>query len=122
MALFCSGNNGKMKKAVHILISIMLLGAAVNAQPKPVVAKPPSVRVYPNPAQDILYLDIKGTNAAGIVTIKIMNLEKGSIMEEVESTVDLQFLAVNVSALPRGIYIVKVSTGRGEVSSRFIKE
>ncbi len=70
-----------------------------------------NLMIYPNPAQDILYVVLDGA-----LKVEIYN----TVGDKVLDTFDTD--AISVSYLPSGIYIVKITTDRGIYSTKFIKE
>lgn len=80
-----------------------LWGMAENAAP-PVV-------LHPNPAHDILYI----TSETGIYSATVLNtVGQTVLMRRYENGID-------ISALPRGLYVISVQTARGEWKCKFIK-
>lgn len=78
------------------------------------VTKDKVVMLFPNPAKDVLY--IQG-NKLEDSEIEIYNLEGRKINE-----FKLENDHINVSSLPKGVYILKIKHKNGEIlSSKFIK-
>ncbi len=71
-----------------------------------------SLRVYPNPAQDILYVDGLSDDDA---VIRIFSID-GNLLETVPAS-DEQ-VQIQVGSLPRGVYLLQAGTN----IIRFIKE
>lgn len=72
-----------------------------------------SVRLYPNPTVDILYID--SPVAVQKATLYALN---GAVAIQ-ENNVGSK---INVSTLPKGIYMLKLTTGQGEVIRKIVKE
>lgn len=72
-----------------------------------------SVKIYPNPATDFLYLE----TAENILKIEILNLE-GQLIRVMESADDI----VPVNNLSNGIYFLRCTTDKGVVTKKFVKE
>lgn len=68
--------------------------------------------IYPNPAQDKLYIQ-----APRSISFEIFN-SIGERMITGNSIPDF----IDISMLQKGIYFVKVKTGHGDILQRFIKE
>ncbi|RZL16826.1 MAG: T9SS type A sorting domain-containing protein [Pedobacter sp.] len=67
------------------------------------------IKLYPNPAKDILRIDFPENNTDQIVTIEILNL-LGSFLKKMEVSGNSTMLMVN--DLPNGAYLIKIrSTG-----------
>ena len=73
------------------------------------------VNVFPNPAQDILNIQVINDKYAD-ATVRILTVDGKEMMTKSLGTVDgLQTMSVNVSRLSAGMYFVKVSTDEGIV-------
>lgn len=68
------------------------------------------VRIYPNPAQNILYIESQNT----IKKVSVFNLVGQNLLNTNEET-------INVSSLTNGIYLLKIETDKGIISRKFIK-
>lgn len=69
-----------------------------------------SVRIYPNPAQNILHIESENT----IKKVSVFNMVGQNILNTNEET-------LNISNLTNGIYMLKVETDKGTVTKKFIK-
>ena len=73
------------------------------------------VNVFPNPAQDILNIQVLNDRSID-ASVRIITIDGKEMMEKSLRTVDgLQTMSVNVAGLPAGMYFVKVSTNVGIV-------
>ncbi len=72
------------------------------------------VSVYPNPVTDYIYIDIKGAKGA---TVRLINAF-GSLIKY--QTVQQQLTTIQVSSLPKGYYILHISTDTGSESHKLI--
>ncbi len=73
------------------------------------------VNVFPNPAQDILNIQVLNDKYAD-ASVRILTVDGKEMMERTIQTVDgLQTAQVNVAGLSAGMYFVKVSTNEGIV-------
>ncbi len=70
--------------------------------------------VYPNPVINIINIE---TNS-NILSLAIYN-QQGQIVQTVPQVTKMSF---DVSHLPKGIYIVKVKTDKGETTTKIVKE
>ena len=68
--------------------------------------------IYPNPAQDVLIIEL---NVAGNKTVEITNLN-GQVVEKLNFSETKN--QVSISALPAGVYFVKIQNGSAK---RFVK-
>ena len=89
----------------------------IPQQSIPVIEENNQFRAYPNPAKDVLNIELKNAEA---VTVKIFstsgNLVKGYVTGKVQKN-----LRINVAGLTRGTYIVNVITNKETRSFRFVK-
>ena len=74
-----------------------------------------NISIYPNPANDRLYIEAEGE----IVGITVYDIYGRHQVTETPSHQDMT--SVNVSGLNAGIYFVKINTNQGEIVKRFIK-
>ncbi len=75
-----------------------------------------SIKVYPNPTEDILFIEYAGYDVATMEIINISGqiLWKNNIVSEITE--------IDVSKFTSGIYLLKIITSNGEVSLYFVKE
>jgi ribosomal protein L32 len=73
-----------------------------------------SIKIYPNPVKNELIID---RGQLTINSVEIIDLSGKTIFQFNELRNQ-----INVSALPRGIYFVKVETDKGIVTQKFVKE
>jgi len=76
-------------------------------------------KVYPNPAEDLLYVELKdpGTN----LTIEIYDI-LGKLMIGSTHLQSQKYIAIPIEKLQKGSYIIKVKSNDGCVSKKFVKE
>ena len=74
-----------------------------------------NISIYPNPANDRLYIEAEDE----IVGITVYDIYGRHQVTETPSHQDMT--SVNVSGLNAGIYFVKINTNQGEIVKRFIK-
>ena len=76
-----------------------------------------AVRVFPNPAQGLLYVELKDDYQGEQVSMY------NSLGEKVlQQTLPQQLNKIELTDLPAGIYLLKVNTERGEISKRVVLE
>ncbi|MES2862700.1 MAG: leucine-rich repeat domain-containing protein [Bacteroidota bacterium] len=71
--------------------------------------------IYPNPAQDVLNLNVKQD-------VTIYSLSIYSILGQQVQTITNPEKTIDVSGLPSGNYLIKIVTNKGISNSKFIKE
>lgn len=77
-----------------------------------------NILVYPNPAQDFIYIQ-HASGRAGDKTITLMNTTGSVVFHQQYSPAAT--IAVPVQALPRGVYILNIATGDGHATYRIVK-
>jgi hypothetical protein len=77
------------------------------------------LKVYPNPANDNLYIEFKEAKEKTTVEIFDMlgNVVKGAIFNNAS-----KYISIPVENLSRGIYTVRIKTGNSFVVKKFVKE
>ncbi|MBK8563553.1 MAG: T9SS type A sorting domain-containing protein [Saprospiraceae bacterium] len=76
------------------------------------------ISIYPNPTNEVLHLDILGKLTPKQYKYKIRNVIGEQILHEEIRT---STVTIDVGKLPRGLYIIEVSEGKGKAIRQFIK-
>lgn len=74
------------------------------------------IEIYPNPANDILYIKLPN-NIAGI--IEIIDIQ-GKIL--LNKPVNKQLETIDISSYPKGIYLIKILHGNNLIEKKIIKD
>ncbi|MEN8157164.1 MAG: DUF2961 domain-containing protein [Bacteroidota bacterium] len=74
------------------------------------------ISVYPNPAGDIISLNVGEVQVSGI---QIFNIEGGAVMKLNSINHNNQ---IDVSGLKNGLYILQLNTDKGTLANKFIKQ
>ena len=75
------------------------------------------ITIYPNPTQDIIYLDVTDEALGSLNNVKITDVNGKLISKEKFKP------EIDVSHLPKGLYFIKVETnGNNDLFYRFVKE
>lgn len=77
-----------------------------------------SVHLYPNPAEDILNIQYNG---ALEVDLRVFDVTGKLMVYQPDLAFD-QNLSLNTSQLPKGVYFLRLSSGKGVVTKKFIKK
>lgn len=111
------GYNGANSATVCYTLKVQLGTASVFGDGNEITSNT-LLKVYPNPASDVLNISVPGltTNQA---TVRVVDM-KGTVMMEERITRNLQQL--NISKLPKGVYMLKLNNGENTTASKFIKE
>lgn len=95
----------------------------LNSLPVP-IAYPDDMFVYPNPANDVLYLQL-GVHGTGVYSFEMMNMQ-GQLIYKEERTVlsnERYSIRFDVKDLPSGAYFFKVNSPSGvSYVERFLRE
>ncbi len=79
-------------------------------------------KLYPVPAQSVVTIETE-MEKGGIVSIEIWNAQGSLVRKEVpEAKKGMNTFDVDVSALPAGSYILKLTDAVGETTRKFVKE
>ena len=95
-----------------------LLTSAGGTAPRPALAVETRLSFYPNPATDMLTLDLPAGADAARYAVHVYDM-RGHEMTEVRYSGSGQ---VQVSALPKGLYYVTIGNGAGTTRQRFEKQ
>lgn len=99
------------------------LHIVLTADPKLGVAggpELPELRIYPNPAANILFLDLPPISSAHLM-LTITNIT-GQIIENIKVPNPESPLSINIEHLKTGIYIFTISSEESSHTLRFLKE
>ena len=75
-----------------------------------------NIKIYPNPANDILNIDYSGNLPA---TLEVISMQGQIIFA---NYVNASFVIINVKEYAPGIYLLKIITENGEASLKFVKQ
>ncbi|HZV44125.1 MAG TPA: SusF/SusE family outer membrane protein [Saprospiraceae bacterium] len=76
-----------------------------------------SIKAFPNPANEVLNLDLSAIDMTGDVTLKIYDINGKVLQSEVQQGAD--HMKVGVATLPAGIYTINISNGRYIIGKKF---
>ncbi len=96
--------------------SLMIRPVVGESHPPLSVADPPGtqhIRVYPNPARDILFIDTGPESAPGSATYSLINSAGQIVYQE-----DAAIRSIDVSKFPAGIYFVRIEFMDGRRDTR----
>jgi Secretion system C-terminal sorting domain len=94
---------------------LILLGEGVAAGVSPNAAEDNSFRIYPNPCDRSAAISLSGED---IEEVTVQNILGERVFESRQEP--SQFLNLNTSTLPSGIYFVEVRSGQGQYRQRII--
>ncbi len=99
--------------------ALTIAGCDLFLNTKNVKALPPSISIYPNPANETVTIDINGKSTLQEASVSITNIS-GKVMQQV--TVTQAHSTIDIHKLPRGMYFVHVSTDTDNYVTKFVKE
>lgn len=76
------------------------------------------ITLYPNPANDLLFLEIANADVSGYEKLSIYNTD-GQLVHQ--QAISEQKTEINIALLPKGLFFVKVKKGEKFVIKRFVK-
>ncbi|MCX6231806.1 MAG: T9SS type A sorting domain-containing protein [Bacteroidetes bacterium] len=109
-AIFCY--NASLQKSTNTIISLQVIQGGVGIRPEKTENQ---LRIYPNPAKDNLSIE---SNFKSEQNLDIVNL----IGQSVFTTKIYGNTTIDVSALPKGIYFLRLNTNKETVVKKFVKE
>ena len=74
--------------------------------------------IYPNPTQDMLYINLEGFEAKS--SIEIIDIQGHVIMKQ-SLDVNQKSTSLNCQNLPQGSYIIRLISGNRIVQGKFVK-
>jgi bacillolysin len=76
------------------------------------------LKVYPSPATNLLNVSVLG-EIAPKATLKVVDVNGAVVMEQ---KINSNVQQVNISTLPKGVYMLKINNGETVLSSKFVKQ
>ena len=95
-------------------VGVSLFVETENETGIPSIEKTQSINIYPNPANDRLYIEAE-TEIKDVVIYDVYGRRLQSIVNSQQS------LSVDLSDLKSGIYFIKINTNKGNIVKRIIK-
>ncbi len=75
--------------------------------------------IYPNPANDLLYVNYKSTNSSEKISYSVIDIYGRTIINHPEPAEGQQ--AIDISALAEGVYFIRLTNGKTITTNKFIK-
>lgn len=82
----------------------------------PVIANPLQLGVYPNPTRDLLQVQLPAIQSNAL--LEVFDVQGRHVMKQVVADVNASKISLDVSALPAGLYVVRV----GAHAQKFLKK
>jgi hypothetical protein len=86
----------------------------------PEISKSTHLNVYPNPANDKLWLDLSGFDINAPVNIRIMNICGQSVLQNQHNSSGSEMVQLDLPELSNGIYILKVESAKTVYTSKIL--
>jgi len=119
---FSSGNLVVNKKTgssdSYLLNNIRCMGFVDNLTEVKPLAEEGKVLLFPNPAENVLNIQLPSEVSSGIIQIISLN---GSIVHSETICCKQNAFQIEVSGLPKGLYVCKISTEVGIKTVKFNK-
>ena len=77
--------------------------------------------LYPNPCKDILSIELPDTDVTETVSVEFVNL-LGTAVKIEDYTCQQLKAGINVSDLPKGIYVIRIQNDKNTLTKRIVKE
>ena len=94
------------------------LGTASLVETTEAITKAGVLKIYPNPVNDYVNVSVPGN----VDRQSLLNIfdARGMLVRTINMTNNLQ--RINVADLPKGVYIIKLNKGEGNLSSKFVRQ
>lgn len=102
-------------------IDYLSIGQDTVVSANPLFASNTSLELYPNPANDLISLDLSNLSGPAQITVTNANGQE-VIKEDIQITNSNLIKDVEISALPEGVYIVRVISGDNVFTNKLVKE
>ena len=76
---------------------------------------------YPNPCKEILYIELSNNDFTDNITVEFINL-LGTVVKTGNFTYQQLKAGINVSDLPKGIYVIRIQNSKNTLTQRIVKE
>ncbi|MEP6792818.1 MAG: T9SS type A sorting domain-containing protein [Saprospiraceae bacterium] len=78
---------------------------------------PSSIKAFPNPANEVLNVDLSAIDMKGAVTMKVFDINGKLLLSDVQQGTPQ--MKLGVAALPNGFYTLNISNGRYIIGKKF---
>nr|MDQ3016395.1 T9SS type A sorting domain-containing protein [Bacteroidota bacterium] len=82
------------------------------------ILDPSSIKAYPNPAQDVLYLDLDAIDITGEVSLQVYDMDGKSLLSDKQLV--SENMKLNVAGLSNGYYTLMISNDRYVIGKKFV--
>ncbi len=81
------------------------------------ILNPSSIKAFPNPANDVVNVDLSAIDMKGEVTMNVYDINGKLLLSEVQQGAPQ--MKIEVAALPSGFYTINISNGRYIIGKKF---
>ncbi len=99
--------------------ALIIAGCDLFLNTKNVKALPPSISIYPNPANETVTISINGNKTLQNATVSITDISARVMLQ---STVTQPQSTIDIHTLPPGMYFVTVRTDKDNYVTKLVKE
>lgn len=78
------------------------------------------IRIYPNPANEVLTVDLSAVSAEGKITVRLFDLSGRSLIDDENAVTDGGKTSLNLQGVAGGVYMLQVSQGSEMVYRKVI--
>lgn len=118
--IFIDGAPWQPEATENVIYAVKLTPSMEGWNVEEVVNPMTNVRIYPNPAQDVLNVEVNASQASDI-NITIFNITGQKVMEESTSiSTGINVPSLNISGLTSGIYFATVKANGFENTMKFV--
>lgn len=109
------GYNGANNASTCYTLKVQLGTATIFEQ---TTTSAGTIRVYPNPASNLLNVSVLGeVNGQGI--LKVIDQNGATVMQQ---TISNRLQQLDISRLPKGVYMLRINNDGNNFTSKFVKE
>ncbi len=112
------GYNNANNATVCYTLKVQLGTASLIEQNTPEITQTGLLKIYPNPVTDFVNVSVLGNiDRQSVVNVIDVN---GNIVMSTKLNSNIQ--RINVAALPKGVYMLRLNNGTNKLSSKFVKQ
>ncbi len=110
--------NNANNASVCYTLKVQLGTASLTGTNTPEITQNGLLKIYPNPVTDFVTVSVLGNvDKQSVINVVDVN---GRVVMTSKMINNLQ--RVDVSSLPKGVYMLQVNTATGKLSSKFVKQ
>jgi hypothetical protein len=112
------GYSNATNATICYTLKVQLGTASLNGTSSPEITQTGLLKIYPNPVTDFVNVSVLGAiDRQSVINVVDVN---GNIVMTTKLNSNIQ--RINVAALPKGVYMLRVNNGTSKLSSKFVKQ